>query len=495
MTDHSWKPIEPLSEADRSIDLSSIRPLYDAWRKSRLRLQEMNKEGLEEFNRRLVRRLSVETGILERLYDLDRGTTEALIAQGFAEELVSHGSTNLAPAFLIDILRDQEAAVHLVLDGVSRNRDLTKGFLNELQSVLTRHQETTTAVDQFGKRFEIPLLKGKFKQHPNNPRTPDGQIHEYCPPIHVESEVDRMIEMFNSYDHEDPILVSAWLHHRFTQIHPYQDGNGRVARAIVTLVLLRKELLPLVIDRDLRREYLDSLQAADEGDLSLLVGIFSRLESNAILQALSVDTAAELSHQQSLTSAVIENLAEKFNRRKAARDKQLLKVNEVAIALREQARVTVGQRLAELRNAISAIGNPVPQKVENGGADLGTSHWYKYQVSQTAQEAGKYANFSQNHYFIKGTLGVNEERLVFVVSFHHVGYELTGVMEATSFAELESFDQSSEDRDRFGESFRACSVEPFVFTYLTKAKDVGDSFLRWLDASIAVAFKEFGERL
>lgn len=495
MTDHSWKPIEPLSEADRSIDLSAIRPLYDVWRKSRLRLQEMNKQGLEEFNRRLVRRLSVETGILERLYDLDRGTTEALIAQGFAEELVSHGSTNLAPAFLIDILRDQEAAVHLVLDGVSRNRNLTKGFLNELQSVLTRHQDTTTAVDQFGKRFEIPLLKGRFKQHPNNPRTPDGNIHEYCPPIHVESEVDRMIEMFNSYDHEDPILVSAWLHHRFTQIHPYQDGNGRVARAIVTLVLLRNELLPLVIDRDLRREYLDSLQAADEGDLSSLVGIFSRLESNAILQALSVDTAAELSHQQSLTSAVIENLAEKFNRRKVARDKQLLQVNEVAIALREQARVMAGQRLSELRNAIFAIGNPVPQKVENGGADFGTSHWYKYQVSQTAQEAGKYANFSQNHYFTKGTLGVNEERLVFVVSFHHVGYELTGVMEATSFAELESFDQSSEDRDRFGESFRPCSVEPFVFTYLTEAKDVGDSFLRWLDSSIAVAFKEFGERL
>lgn len=494
MSDYKWKPIEPLTEADRAIDLTAIRPLYEAWRPSMRRLQDLSKQHLEEFNRRLVRRLSVETGILERLYDLDRGTTEALIAQGFAEDIVSHSSTNIAPAHLIDILRDQESAIHLVLDGVAKSRELTKGYLNELHSILTRHQETTVAADQLGRRVEIPLIRGKFKEHPNNPKRPDGSIHEYCPPIHVDSEIDRLLAYYASYHDEDPILVASWLHHRFAQIHPYQDGNGRVARAIVTLELLRHELLPLVVDRDLRSEYLDSLEKADEGDLSSLVGLFGRLESNAILQALSVDVDAAVSHQKSLTSAVIEGLSEKFKRRKAVRDAELLGVNQVALTLRDQAKATVALRFSELRSAVWAVGSPQAPKVENGGSDTNTPHWYKYQVVKTAQDAGKYANFAQDHYFTKGAINVGDERLVFVISFHHVGFELTGIMEATAFAQLESLDEY-EDRDKYIEGFRPCSVEPFVFTYLTKAKDVEDAFLRWLDASLAVAFKEFGERL
>lgn len=90
MADYSWKPIGPLSDEERRIDLAAMRPLYENWRASKQRLQESSPAQLADFNRRLVRRLSVETGILERLYDLDRGTTEALVLHGFAEDLVSH---------------------------------------------------------------------------------------------------------------------------------------------------------------------------------------------------------------------------------------------------------------------------------------------------------------------------------------------------------------------------------------------------------------------
>src|SRR6266480_6242703 len=126
-----------------------MRPLYDTWRLSKERLRQSSPASLTEFTHRLVRRLSIETGILERLYDLDRGTTEALISHGFVEELVSRSSTDIEPSRLIDILRDQEAAVQLVVDCVARNRELTKGVLHELHTILTRHQDTTTAIDQF----------------------------------------------------------------------------------------------------------------------------------------------------------------------------------------------------------------------------------------------------------------------------------------------------------------------------------------------------------
>src|ERR1017187_3956927 len=294
MPDYIWRPIEPLTDVERRIDIAAMRPLYENWRASRKRIQQSSQAQLADFNQRLIRRLSVETGILERLYDLDRGTTEALVAHGFAEELVTRSNTNIEPALLIDLLRDQEAAIQLVIDCSGKTRELTKGLIHELHAILTKHQETTMAVDQLANRFEIALLKGKFKEQPNNPKRPDGAMHEYCPPIHVDSEIENLLKWMSEYANDDPIIVAAWFHHRFTQIHPYQDGNGRVARALTTLILLRAELLPLVLDRDLRVEYIGALEAADMGSLAELASIFARLERTAIPQALSVDADADI---------------------------------------------------------------------------------------------------------------------------------------------------------------------------------------------------------
>jgi Fic family protein len=483
-----------LSDRDREIDLAAIQPLYDTWRTSRDRLTESSPENLREFNQQLVRRLSIETGILERIYDLDRGTTEALVAHGFVEDLVSRSSTDIEPARLIDILRDQEAAIMVVMDCIAGNRAISKGLIHELHAILTRHEDTTTAIDQFENRLEIPLLRGQFKELPNNPRRPDGSSHEYCPPLHVESEVDRLLYWFEEYkDKDDPIIVSSWLHHRFTQIHPYQDGNGRVARAITTLLLLRAGLLPLVLDRDLRVEYIKSLEKADAGDLSALATIFARLERTAIMQALSVDADSEIFYRRSLTSAVVESLRHRFSRRREAKDAELRRVNDLARALRSRARTQLEAAFNSLGESLASIAQP-QINIADGGPDLDNAHWYKFEVGQTAKKNNKFANFSEAHYFVKASIRASEERLVLVTSFHHVGRELSGIMEATCFARLESF-EDSDDREYVSHEFFICTIEPFVFTYKTKEPEIRDAFERWLDAGIAVAFKEFGDRL
>lgn len=493
MVDYSWKPIEPLSEAEKKIDLAAMKPLHESWKASRKRLEESSPESLKSFSQRLVRRLSVETGILERLYDLDRGTTEALIEHGFVEELVSRSSTDIEPARLIDILRDQEAAIQLVIDCVARKRDLTKSVVHELHAILTKHQDTTTAVDQFGNRLEIPLLKGKFKEQPNNPRRPDGTSHEYSPPVHVDAEMDNLLAWFKGYAGVDPVIAASWLHHRFTQIHPYQDGNGRVARALTTLVLLRAELLPLVVDRDLRVEYIGALEAADAGDLSHLVSLFARLERSAILQALSVDSDSEISERKSLTDVVIANLAEKFGKRRQEKQAELRKVNEVARTLRVNARAGTKRVFDHLGESLGPDAQPQVHFTE-GGPDKNNAHWYRSEVIKSAREAKTFANFGEEHYFLKASIRIERERLVFVTSFHHVGQELSGIMEATAFAQIESF-EGSEDRDSVSQAFSVCSLEPFVFTYRTRPDEIKDAFARWLDQALAVAIKEYGDRL
>jgi Fic family protein len=493
MRDYKWKPIQPLTDDDKHIDLTSIKPLYELWQQSQRSRELTTQPQLKDFNERLVRRLSIETGILEHLYDLDRGTTEALVAQGFLEDLVERSTTSIEPARLIDLLRDQESAIALVVDGVSRKRPLTKSFLNELHSTLTKHQDTTTALDQFGNRIEVPLLKGAVKIHPNNPKRPQGDVHEYCPPVHVVSEIDALLNMYANYSDEDPVVVAAWLHHRFTQIHPYQDGNGRLARALTTLVLLRADLLPLVIDRKLRSDYIASLEAADEGDLSKLVHLFAGLERTAILQALSVDVEADISRQKNITSAVLESLSAKFNQRRITKTAELRGVNQVALKIRSQAKTFLDEAVPNLRKTLSEIGKPSTVVIE-GGSDKGTGYWYRFEVVRSAQDAGKFANFAEDHYFVKLKASVDDYQLDFVVSLHHVGREISGLMEATAFAKFEFLGDSSGSAAAL-EDFEVCSLEPFIFTYKTNADDVKKSFRRWVDSAFAIALKGYGNRL
>src|SRR2546430_1960638 len=133
--EYRWRRIEPLTDQEKKIDLSDIVPLTESWKQFKSRLKDSNPTGLRQFNERLIRSLSIETGILERIYDLDRGTTEALIAKGFIEELIQRESTNIEPSTLVDILRDQEAAIHLVQDLIAHSRPFTRGALLELHAI------------------------------------------------------------------------------------------------------------------------------------------------------------------------------------------------------------------------------------------------------------------------------------------------------------------------------------------------------------------------
>ena len=138
--------------------------------------------------------------------------------------------------------------------------------------------------------MDLRLDHGGFKSLPNNPIRPDGNVHEYCPPEHVDSEIDNLLawhrECSEDPERYHPVLTAAWAHHRFTQIHPFQDGNGRVGRALLTWDLVRAGYLPAVIGRDDRAAYIAALERADEGDLEQLVELLAGIIARTTLEAL-----------------------------------------------------------------------------------------------------------------------------------------------------------------------------------------------------------------
>lgn len=97
-----------------------------------------------------------------------------------------------------------------------------------------------------------------------------------------------------------PEVGAAFLHHRFTQIHPFQDGNGRVARALASLIFIKAEDFPIVVLDSERGTYIDSLEAADQGQLQPLIDFMAEKQKDLLYKATK--EAQYLDFDETLTS-------------------------------------------------------------------------------------------------------------------------------------------------------------------------------------------------
>lgn len=86
-------------------------------------------------------------------------------------------------------------------------------------------------------------------------------IHRGAPSTKVSSLLKELIEWYNKNKHRYPALVLAVVvHNQFEEIHPFQDGNGRVGRLLLNNILIKHNLPPVNIQLIHRREYYDALQ-------------------------------------------------------------------------------------------------------------------------------------------------------------------------------------------------------------------------------------------
>lgn len=83
----------------------------------------------------------------------------------------------------------------------------------------------------------------------------------------IQLEMDGLFQWIaTERDQFHPVAFAAQLHKRFVFIHPFKDGNGRIARLIMNTVLIQDEYLPAVIPPVLRHEYIELLEKARRDD-------------------------------------------------------------------------------------------------------------------------------------------------------------------------------------------------------------------------------------
>ncbi len=110
---------------------------------------------------------------------------------------------------------------------------------------------------------------------------------DHTPPdaLRVPEDMKKLLAWFSKNQKKlHPIELAALLHHKLVYIHPFFDGNGRTARLLMNIVLLRAGYPLAVILKNDRQKYYRALQAADTGDATLLV----RLVTQAVERSLDI---------------------------------------------------------------------------------------------------------------------------------------------------------------------------------------------------------------
>jgi Fic family protein len=473
MVAKEWTFIEDLPKNYAELHDSGLESLAAIWKEQSATL--VKKDALAQFNERLRREWAIETGIIENLYSIDRGITELLIEKGIEASLIPYGSTDKPAEQIVPILKDQEEVLDGIFDFVARRRELSTSYVKELHQAFTRHQDTVTAINGLGRSIEVPLLKGQWKQLPNNPKRPDGAIHEYCPPEHVDAEMDALIHLYQEHSQAAiaPEVEAAWLHHRFTQIHPFQDGNGRIARALASLVFLRSGWFPLVINRDMRDDYISALETADMGDLALLVNLFCRIQKKAFLKALSL--SENVLQQPSPLKQVISAATERLKARKWT---SIRKMQTKAFELSKSVESFAETRLESIAFELNSELQNLDQHyfAEARRSDHETDFWFKKQIVDTAKELGYYADTRTYRTWVR--LKIKEDRQTeLVLSFHSVGVDFLGIMAGSAFME---YRDRNEDRETTVDGPYILSRDVFQFSYTEDEQVVLNRFEQWL---------------
>ena len=93
-----------------------------------------------------------------------------------------------------------------------------------------------------------------------------GNQFEYASPEETPALMADLVEWYNDAEREGvltPVELAAMFHYRYIRIHPFEDGNGRIARLMVNYILSRHNYPMIVVRSRKKQQYLEALHNTD----------------------------------------------------------------------------------------------------------------------------------------------------------------------------------------------------------------------------------------
>jgi Fic family protein len=129
-----------------------------------------------------------------------------------------------------------------------------------------------------------------------------GSAHRPTDPWDVPRAMEQLTAWWRTSTN-DPVLDAAVVHAWLTHIHPFVDGNGRMARVLANLTLVQAAYPPLILRSDSDRgQYYDALAQSDVGDILPLYELFSQVIRRTVRVMARSDYVREIVEDRLLTS-------------------------------------------------------------------------------------------------------------------------------------------------------------------------------------------------
>ncbi len=165
-------------------------------------------------------------------------------------------------------MKAHDVAIHLVKNwSLDKERDLVENNIRELNQTILVKPFWKAAQTKSGENTRRLIKVGDYKDQPNSVITKTGEIFDYTSPEETPIKMAELMLWYQSENSSHPIIKASQLHYDFIRIHPFDDGNGRVARLLVNYVLMRHSFPPIIIKSAEKDKYLTALNKADIGDI------------------------------------------------------------------------------------------------------------------------------------------------------------------------------------------------------------------------------------
>ena len=162
---------------------------------------------------------------------------------------------------------------------------LTQNFIRVLHQTLLREDYTEYRTLPNGVQTSYVIHAGQYKTRPNSVITRYGDRFEYASPEETPALMADLVDWYNEEEQKgelSPVELAALFHYRYIRIHPFEDGNGRIARLMVNYILSRHGWPMIVVRSRKKQEYLEALHQTD-----LLVGPVPSVGAHATIKQIA----------------------------------------------------------------------------------------------------------------------------------------------------------------------------------------------------------------
>ncbi len=171
-----------------------------------------------------------------------------------------------AKMFDLEEMKAHNVALKMVLEEAPTDNPLTETFIRQVHKTLLREDYEVYRNLPDGMTTSYTVHAGCYKTRPNSVITPSGERFEYASP---EETPILMADLMKWYHNEEangklsPLELAAIFHYRYIRIHPFEDGNGRIARLIMNFILARHNYPLIVVPTKTKLQYLNALALVD----------------------------------------------------------------------------------------------------------------------------------------------------------------------------------------------------------------------------------------